>query len=93
MEKHYHILFSGRVQGVGFRYTARAFAKRYNLKGWVMNLSDGRVELEIQGEDSYIENFLNDLKEEFSGYIRDIEIEELPFLRNYKDFFIKFENY
>lgn len=42
-------LIGGRVQGVGFRYFARATAERLHLSGWVRNLPDGQVEVEAQG--------------------------------------------
>lgn len=44
-----HIRYSGRVQGVGFRMTARAIAEAANLTGWVRNEEDGSVTLELQG--------------------------------------------
>jgi len=43
-----HIVFSGRVQGVGFRFTCHQIARRYELTGFVKNLPDGSVELLIQ---------------------------------------------
>ena len=45
-----HIYFSGRVQAVGFRYSALCLAKELQLTGWVKNLTDGRVEAELQGQ-------------------------------------------
>ena len=90
MLKCLHIYFSGRVQGVGFRFTASRLAKRYALSGWVMNLPDGRVELLIQGEKKNIDNFLADLNEEFKGYIMNTEIEELSLKDDLKDFRIRF---
>ena len=45
-----HIIFSGRVQGVGFRYTACYLARPLGLTGWVKNLWDGDVEMEVQGD-------------------------------------------
>lgn len=50
-----HIYFSGQVQGVGFRYRATNAARANGLTGWVDNLWDGRVEMEVQGELSQIE--------------------------------------
>ena len=44
-----HILVSGRVQGVGFRYRTYYLAQNLGLTGWVQNLEDGRVEMELQG--------------------------------------------
>ncbi len=45
-----HIIFSGRVQGVGFRYTATYKARELGLTGWVRNEYDGTVEMEVQGD-------------------------------------------
>ena len=45
-----HVLVSGRVQGVGFRWHARAKAEELGLAGWVRNLPDGQVEAWIEGE-------------------------------------------
>jgi acylphosphatase len=50
-------LISGRVQGVGFRFFARATAAREGLHGWVRNLPDGRVEIEAEGEAEALERF------------------------------------
>ncbi len=75
MEEAVHIYFSGRVQGVGFRFTARFLASKHNIKGWVKNLIDGRVELFAQAETKKILSFLDALRREFKGYIVDEEIE------------------
>ncbi len=69
----YHLLFSGTVQGVGFRYTSQMLARRWNLSGWVRNLRDGRVEMFVEGEIEAIRGFLQDLERHFLGYIRDIQ--------------------
>ncbi len=74
MREGVHVYFSGMVQGVGFRYTARRLAQKYLLDGWVRNLSDGRVELFAQGASRSILEFLEDLRNEFKGYITDEEI-------------------
>jgi acylphosphatase len=92
-EKCLHIYFEGRVQGVGFRYTSRAFAHRYNLKGWVMNLADGRVESLIQGDGQGLDNYLRDLKNEFLHYITDIQVEEHALNEHIKGFEIRFLGY
>lgn len=52
----YSWIVSGRVQGVGFRYFTYAIASKYSLKGWVRNLSDGSVEIMIQGDIDRISN-------------------------------------
>ncbi len=45
----YRFLFTGNVQGVGFRWTNQGTARELGLTGWVLNLDDGSVEMEIQG--------------------------------------------
>jgi acylphosphatase len=78
------------VQGVGFRFTARHLANKYKLKGWAKNLYDGKVEVEIEGDQTQVNKFLGDIQEEFRNYIKDIESEELPFSGEHTDFQIKF---
>ena len=53
-----HVLVSGRVQGVGFRWYARETAERLGLGGWVKNLTDGRVELLLEGREPAVEAML-----------------------------------
>lgn len=65
------ITFSGQVQGVGFRATARHIAESYGLTGWVRNEPNGGVTLEVQGQTPDIELFLIDLRERMSGFIHD----------------------
>ena len=51
------VIYSGRVQGVGFRFTTRQIASGYEVNGWVKNLPDGRVELEnVFDEDLFYEH-------------------------------------
>jgi acylphosphatase len=53
------VCYEGRVQGVGFRYSIKSLATGYEVVGWVKNLIDGRVELEVQGEAAEVEAFLS----------------------------------
>ena len=70
MEKQ--IIYSGRVQGVGFRYSVKRLAEGYEVAGWVRNLPDGRVELRIRGEDEEVRNFLDAVAAgELRGFIRE----------------------
>lgn len=71
-------LFHGRVQGVGFRYTASSLARRYPLSGFVRNRPDGTVELEAEGMPADVAHFLADIRQHFAGHITDIETETLP---------------
>ena len=52
------IVFSGSVQGVGFRYRARHAADLYGCTGWVRNEWDGSVTMEIQGEEDAIDRVI-----------------------------------
>lgn len=58
MNRQYNIRVFGRVQGVGFRYTARKRARELNLKGWVENQNDGTVMIEVQGEEEMCKEFI-----------------------------------
>jgi len=85
-----HIVFIGRVQGVGFRFTAHSVANRYGLRGFVRNLPDGTVEMFTQGSAEDIDKCVGDIKEYFREYIRETRIEEVPCDPRYKDFNIRF---
>ena len=74
----WHIYFSGRVQHVGFRYTAYYLAKSLYLTGWVDNLDDGRVEMEVQGPASRIRTFLVRLKGQAHIRISHLEVTQIP---------------
>ncbi len=73
-----HLIFTGQVQGVGFRYASQRTASRHNLKGWVRNLPNGSVEMVAQGENQDIDDCINEIQESFAGYIRDTEINDIP---------------
>jgi acylphosphatase len=72
------IYFSGRVQGVGFRYTTERLAKNFDVVGHVRNLPDGRVELLVQGEWPVISEFLTSIVTEMEPYIHDVSSETEP---------------
>ena len=55
----FYLRFTGRVQGVGFRFFVAMNAERCHLTGWVKNMSDGSVTAEVQGTRVEIEKFLN----------------------------------
>ncbi len=56
--KRVRVIVDGRVQGVGFRYYVADGAKQHNIKGHVRNLPDGRVEIDAEGENENLTNFL-----------------------------------
>ncbi len=73
-EVHYAtVYFSGRVQGVGFRYQALQVAKSFEVSGWVQNLPDGRVLLEVEGPVAEVRGFIAEVLERLTGYIRQTE--------------------
>lgn len=57
-----HLLVQGRVQGVGFRAFVQSQAIRRELKGWVKNLPDGRVESEVEGDEALVNEFLQTVR-------------------------------
>jgi len=63
------VIYSGRVQGVGFRWTATRIAQGFEVAGFVRNCSDGTVELFVQGPDGEVEAMLEQLAETMSGHI------------------------
>lgn len=73
-----HILFYGRVQGVGFRYTAYYSATELGLTGWVKNKWDGSVEMEVQGNPAQIDRLLAMLKGGRFISITDMKIQAIP---------------
>jgi acylphosphatase len=85
-----HIVFAGRVQGVGFRFTALDIANRYGLTGQVRNLPDGTVEMIAQGPSENVADCIRDIKESFGAYIRETKIKEITPNPQYKAFKITF---
>lgn len=70
------VYYSGRVQGVGFRYTTRSIARRFEVTGYVRNLPDGRVELVVEGEAHETDALLREVRERFFNQIRDERCDE-----------------
>ncbi len=73
MQKRLHAYYAGSVQGVGFRFTVERMANSLGLSGWVRNLSDGRVEAVIEGEETALQDFQQKITDAFDGYIRQTE--------------------
>jgi acylphosphatase len=80
------IIFSGQVQGVGFRFTAQRVANRHQLTGFVRNLPDGSVEVLTQGKPEDINKCIYEIKLAFAGCVRQTQIEDKPLNPKYTDF-------
>ncbi|MBI3358807.1 MAG: acylphosphatase [Nitrospirae bacterium] len=84
-----HIFINGQVQGVGFRNFAQRYAFLLSLKGFVKNLSDGRVEIEIEGERARIDLFLEHLHRGPSlSKVIDLEVSWTTASDRFRDFSI-----
>lgn len=74
VEVHYEkIFFTGHVQGVGFRYSTLQVALEYEVAGVVMNLTDGRVQIEVEGLKREVDQFILAVEERMHGHVRKTE--------------------
>ena len=81
------VLYEGRVQGVGFRFSVKSITTGYDVVGSVKNLIDGRVELEIQGEESEVEEFLKAiLDSHLRRHINRFVVHDIPMKKGIKGF-------
>ncbi len=71
-----HIIVSGLVQGVGFRYFVHRKASALGVKGWVRNLYNGDVEIEVEGDKLILEHFIAELKAgPRAAWVKDLRID------------------
>lgn len=86
-----HIMVSGDVQGVGFRYFTQMKAIQYQITGWVKNSSNGNVEMIACGEEEDIKAFLNEIRHghPFSK-IKDLSYREIENIKPLHSFIIKY---
>lgn len=91
MDAQAHIIVSGRVQGVGYRYFVMHTARKYQLTGWVRNLMSGEVEIEIEGNRGLIESLIQEL---WTGNtwatVRNVQTAWGPFSGKYKAFDVRY---
>jgi acylphosphatase len=83
------VYYSGRVQGVGFRYTTREIAARFTVTGYVQNLGDGRVELVAEGDADEIDRFLAEIRRSMARYIDGEQPQTFGSTREFADFSIR----
>ena len=81
--------FTGRVQGVGFRYTVKNVALQYRVQGFGKNLSDGRVELVMEGPEPDMDRLVEDVSQRMNGYIKKVDSVEDPATGEFKQFCIR----
>lgn len=85
-----HILVSGRVQGVAFRYYARNIAIQLDVKGWIKNLPNGQVELVVEGSKNSVEEMVEWCKRgPRMAEVEDIEVDWLPYSGKFGQFQLK----
>lgn len=87
----YSILVDGKVQGVGFRFFTQLTAANLKLTGWCKNLNDGRVQIEVQGSEETLNQFISALKKgnNFSR-IDEMVVDEITVIENEKKYSIKY---
>lgn len=73
-----HMFVNGRVQGVGFRYRVQSLASGLKLSGWVRNLDDGRVEMELQGTEEMMKQLFEELDNDRFIVVKDVLTEMIP---------------
>jgi acylphosphatase len=84
------VFYEGRVQGVGFRWSVRHIAKGFDVTGWVRNLIDGRVEMQVTGDEDEVRAFLEAIgQSDLRGYIRNQTESKLPETAGAKGFEIR----
>ncbi len=84
------VVFTGRVQGVGFRYTCRSLARGYDVTGFVRNMPDGSVRMVAEGPSGEVEAFASAVRARMKGYIRDARETSAPPSGGYGSFEIEF---
>ena len=84
------VVFHGRVQGVGFRYTARFAAESLGLTGWVKNEWDGSVLMEVQGREMLVDKLLVRLNTDRFIRVEWVDREEIPVEENEKKFSVRY---
>lgn len=85
-----HVIVKGRVQGVGYRFFCEREAGKCGVNGWVRNLRNGDVELELEGKEEDLKNMLESLRNEhYLASIDDIIIDWLEYAGSHQNFEIR----
>lgn len=86
MKQHLKLSIIGKVQGVGFRYSAKEYADRLDIRGYARNLRDGSVSIEVEGEEDALKNFVDWCKSGTSlATVQQIDVQEGG-IKGYREF-------
>lgn len=84
------VVYTGRVQGVGFRFSVRQIAQTIAVTGFVKNLRNGNVELVAEGAPAELDSLLAGINSAMDGYIDAAEIRREPATGEFKSFHIAY---
>ncbi len=91
MKVRKHIWVSGHVQGVSFRFYAMDLAKKLAVNGWVRNLSDGRVEALLEGEEQSVAEIIEFCERGPPGaHVTEVEVSNEKFLNEFSGFKVRY---
>jgi acylphosphatase len=85
------VIFEGRVQGVGFRYTVKDLSRGFDVCGWVKNLADGSVEMQVMGQADEVAAFIHEISVEsnVAHHIKNKFVQTIPLLTGCSSFRIE----
>jgi acylphosphatase len=90
MKKQIHVLYTGSVQGVGFRFMTESIARSLSVGGWVKNLANGQVEVIAEAEEGFLKDFLGQIDQSFERYIRNTQVDWLDAAGGFETFEIRY---
>ncbi len=90
IQERRRLVYTGHVQGVGFRYTTRTIARGYDVAGYVRNLPSGKVELVAEGSAEELDRFQSELDDRMSGQIRDVQVDRQTVASEFASFDIRY---
>ncbi len=86
---HLTVFYSGHVQGVGFRQAVLQVAKEFEVAGFVQNLADGRVLLEVEGAAEAVDAFVAAVQDRMHGYVRNVEVRKQIRVAQFQGFVLR----
>lgn len=88
----YHLIISGRVQGIGFRASTALKARMLGVTGWVKNTFDGKVEVVVEGKEGRVEKFIKWCKKGPSPFasVENAEVTQEKYKQEFDEFMIRY---